>query len=249
MTHMNGVAERIKSKHALVTQALSAEIGSGRYKVGDLLPSELELSAAFGVSRHTVRIAIGKLQQLGLVSSQQGFGTVVQRLKVASRYAFSFNSASELLQYATTTRVQTLDTSEISVDEELAAYLNCRPAERWWRLRTLRSDPDSGALIAYSDVYVPFAFGSVLREAARGRQPVFSLIEKRFSETIFDISQEITSVSMTLDEAAHLRLPGGSPALEITRRYLGRGSRPLEVARSVHPANFKYSMHVRLQHG
>ena len=53
------------------------EIVSGRYAVGDRLPTEMEISEAWGVSRPVVREALLRLRADGLVVSQQGLGTFV----------------------------------------------------------------------------------------------------------------------------------------------------------------------------
>ena len=91
----------------------------------------------------------------------------------------------------------------------------------------------------------------MLDETAKNRQPIFALIEKRFHETITEIQQEISVIAaMQKDESSWLKVPPGSPGMEITRRYVGRSGRVLEVARSVHPSEvFKYSMRVQLHHG
>ena len=240
-----------RSKHSLVADALSSEITGGKYQVGDLLPSEPQLTQRFGVSRHTVRAALRTLQQLGLVSSQQGVGTQVQETQLVSRYSHSFNSAEDLLQYATTTPVRVLDREEVVVNAAMAAQFGCKPGEHWWRLRTVRQDPRRRSVVAYSEIHIPLAFGAVLAEAAKSREPVFALIERRFNETIVEIQQDITCISrLKAEEAKHLEVPAKSPGMEITRRYVGRNGRVLEVARSVHPAEiFKYSMRVQLRHG
>ncbi len=245
------MAEASLTKHGLVAQALSSEIQGGKYRVGDRLPSEPELSQRFGVSRQTVRAALRTLNQQGLVTSQQGIGTQVQETKLVSRYSHSFGSAQDLLQYATTTRVQEIDRKEIAVDAGLAAQFGCKPGEHWWRIRTVRFEPSGRSVVAYSEIHIPLAFGAVLDETAKSRQPIFALIEKRFHETIVEIQQDIAVISaMQPDESTHLKLPPGSPGMEITRRYFGRNGRVLEVARSVHPGDlFKYSMRVQLHHG
>ena len=239
------------TKHGLVARALTSEIQGGKYQVGDRLPSEPQLSERFGVSRHTVRAALRTLNQQGLVSSQQGIGTQVQETKLVSRYSHSFSSAKDLLQYATTTRVQEIDRKEIAVDAGLAAQFGCKPGEHWWRIRTVRFEPSGRSVVAYSEIHIPLAFGAVLDETAKSRQPIFALIEKRFHETIVEIQQDIVGISaMKPDESTHLKVPQGSPGMEITRRYFGRNGRVLELARSVHPSNlFKYSMRVQLHHG
>jgi GntR family transcriptional regulator len=239
------------SKHGLVAEALSSEIQGGKYKVGDLLPSEPQLSQRFGVSRHTVRAALQTLHRLGLVSSQQGVGTQVQETRLVSRYSHSFNSAEDLLQYATTTPVRVLDRAEVAVDATMAAQFGCKPGEHWWRVRTVRMDPSGRTVVAYSEIHIPLAFGAVLNETAKSRQPIFALIERRFKETILEIEQDIACIArMKAEEASHLQVPRNSPGMEITRRYIGRNGRVLEVARSVHPSEiFKYSMRVQLRHG
>ena len=238
-------------KHGLVAEALSREILGGKYRVGDLLPSEPQLTQRFGVSRHTVRAALQKLQQLGLVRSQQGVGTQVQATRLTSRYSHSFGSAEDLLQYATSTPVRQLERIEVELDAAQAAQFGCKPGEHWWRVRTVRTAPDTGVVVAYSEIHVPLAFGAVLAETAKSRQPIFALIERRFKETIVEIQQEITCIArLAKEEAAQLGLPRNSPGLEITRRYFGQHGRLLEVARSVHPPElFKYSMRVQLRHG
>ena len=244
------VSEPPRSKHALIAEALSSDIQGGKYKVGDLLPSEAELGAAFGVSRHTVRVALRTLNSLGLVISQQGVGTQVHKDQLASRYCHAFNSASDLLQYATSTKPRLIDTLQIVVDPEQSEYLGCKPGEHWWRIRTLRFAASGGAPVAYSEIHIPLAFGAVLADISKSKQPIFALIEERFHESIVEIRQDICAITMSNDETGHLKMPRKAPGLEITRRYIGKSGRVLEAARSVHPSrSFKYSMDVQLNHG
>ncbi len=53
------------------------EIRGGLVASGQKLPSELELSRRYGVNRHTVRMALLKLADKGLVVSRQGAGVFV----------------------------------------------------------------------------------------------------------------------------------------------------------------------------
>jgi DNA-binding GntR family transcriptional regulator len=103
--------------------------------------------------------------------------------------------------------------------------------------------------MAYSEIYVPLAFGAVVSEIESSREPIFALIEKRFNERVDEVQQDIAAIALTAEEATHLGQKPNVPGLEITRRYFGRGRRPFEVARSVHPRDsFKYSMRVKLGH-
>lgn len=60
-----------------IQDTLQAEIAQGQYQPGDKLPSEAELSARFGVNRHTVRHALAALAESGIVRSRRGAGVFV----------------------------------------------------------------------------------------------------------------------------------------------------------------------------
>ncbi len=65
------------SSSDLVCQSLQSQIASGKLKIGDRLPSENDMAAMFGVSRLTVRLAIQKLNAMGVLETRQGSGTYV----------------------------------------------------------------------------------------------------------------------------------------------------------------------------
>jgi GntR family transcriptional regulator len=58
-------------------QALQNWLASGRYRPGDRLPPEQELAAMLGVSRGTLRSALGRLERSGEIVRRQGSGTFV----------------------------------------------------------------------------------------------------------------------------------------------------------------------------
>lgn len=71
-------AQRTRLADQLYEQVLQ-RIVSGEYPEGTKLPSENQLSEAFGVSRAIVREAFFRLQVDGLIVARQGSGTYVQR--------------------------------------------------------------------------------------------------------------------------------------------------------------------------
>jgi GntR family transcriptional repressor for pyruvate dehydrogenase complex len=66
------------SATAKVFEALYEMIATGRFQRGQKLPSQDELAKQFGVSRNTLREAMHRLAAMGLLSSQQGVGTLVE---------------------------------------------------------------------------------------------------------------------------------------------------------------------------
>ncbi len=66
------------SAAAKVFETLYEMIATGQFQRGQKLPSQDELAKQFGISRNTLREAINKLSAMGLLSSHQGVGTVVE---------------------------------------------------------------------------------------------------------------------------------------------------------------------------
>ena len=69
---------RRQSLPAQVAEILTEAVLSGRYEPGSTLPPERELAEQLGINRTSLRQAIARLEQAGLVESRQGVGTVVR---------------------------------------------------------------------------------------------------------------------------------------------------------------------------
>lgn len=63
------------TKYNMVKQAIKSKVIDGTYSVHQKISSESELMKEFGVSRHTVRLAIGDLVTKGWLYREQGSGT------------------------------------------------------------------------------------------------------------------------------------------------------------------------------
>lgn len=63
------------TKYNMVKRAVKSKIIDGTYTPNQKISSESELMKEFGVSRHTVRLAIGDLVLEGWLYREQGSGT------------------------------------------------------------------------------------------------------------------------------------------------------------------------------
>jgi GntR family transcriptional repressor for pyruvate dehydrogenase complex len=66
-----------------IADTLRAQILGGKYTLGDRLPSERELSARTGANRSSVREALKKLEQVGMIAIRPGGGARVVPLEKA----------------------------------------------------------------------------------------------------------------------------------------------------------------------
>src|SRR5699024_6985655 len=65
----------MKTKYSIVKDSIKSKILDGTYQPNQKISSESELMKEFGVSRHTVRLAIGDLVTTGWLYREQGSGT------------------------------------------------------------------------------------------------------------------------------------------------------------------------------
>ncbi len=88
-----------------IYRTLKEMILSGQWPEGYRLPSEPELAAQFGVSRMSLRMALQKLQALGLIEVCVGSGTFVKRfsfdeyLEEISSLAFHTESPQKIAEF------------------------------------------------------------------------------------------------------------------------------------------------------
>ncbi len=68
----------------VVARTLKRAIIAGRYRAGECLPTERELADRHGVSRQSIREALGQLQAVGLVEIRRSSGCYVQDIRNAA---------------------------------------------------------------------------------------------------------------------------------------------------------------------
>jgi len=110
--------------------ALRDEIAAGDLAPGARLPTEAQLSARFGVNRHTVRRAVEEMSRAGLVRVEQGRGSFVTEdvldYAVAARTRFS----EWIRRHNKEPSGQTLDLRETAADAATAGGLGIAPGAR-----------------------------------------------------------------------------------------------------------------------
>ncbi len=241
-----------RPRYALLAERLMQDIAHEVYPVGATLPTEAALCNQYNVSRHTVREALRRLQELGLIASRQGVGTRVIASEPTRQYSQSIGSIDELLQYAVDTRLANVEISEVDVSESEASEIGCKPGQRFLKISGLRetvADPDA-APIAWTEIYVNGAFSGIRDDVAGHSGAISHLIYQRYGHQAEDIRQIITSCALRKAESDQLDAPRGSPAMRIRRWYTAGDGELLEYSVSLHPAGrFSFISRVRRESG
>jgi len=227
-------------------QILAGEIASGTYAVGDRFPTEHELCARFEVSRHTVREALRALEDQGLLARQAGSGTTVLARTPHAHYTQTLDSLTGLFDYAADTVFESRHEGYLTAREGLAQTLGCAAGTRWLRFAGIRRVAPDGVAVCWTEIFVAEAYGAVREDLTAGGEPLYALIQKRFSLEISAVEQRVSALAMTAEMAKALDVEPLSPALLTRRRYFADSAESFEISLSFHPAS-RYAFTQRLR--
>jgi GntR family transcriptional regulator len=244
---MNANAHRVKTpRYQQLAERLARDIARGRYPVGSTLPGEHEWVSRYRVSRYTVREALRRLSEWGLISRARGVGTVVIAQEPVKATVQHLGSPAELMRYPSGSRLEAVCIEPITIDGALARQLRVPPGEGWYRVSAKRYLAGGGEAIGWSDIYLPADYAAVAPIVGQRTGRVFELIEKRYGRRVQRVEVEIRSVSLDAQSAEGLQVGELSPALEVLRRYLGAADELLLCTVARHPASrFTYAFNLR----
>lgn len=222
-------------RYMVVAQALMRDIESGRFKVGEMLPTELDICESFGVSRHTAREAIRRLTDAGLVTRRAGIGTTVRAQSAQARYTARVSDLTELFVYTSEARLEVLSEGPVAVRGELARILPGADGQRWYRFVALRRLAGAEQPLVYTEILVCPGYESIRERIREPGAMVYKLIEAMHGERVVELRQEIGCLAMPRRIAAILGARAASPALRVLRYYVGQRDRLLSVSVNTYP--------------
>ena len=110
-------------RYMQILNVLSQRVETGQYPLEERLPTESELCDEFGASRFTVREALRRLVDHGMVQRRQGAGSIVVAASPKARYVHSLSSLADLSQFALDTHYELLSSSPTKLPAGVAAQI------------------------------------------------------------------------------------------------------------------------------
>lgn len=233
----------MEPKYVELTRVLVKEISKGVYPVDSLLPGELELAKQYNVSRSTVRAALLRLQEQGLISRKKKAGTRVESMHPQGvAYSPHMSTLDELFEYHLKTKRIISKLQEIVVDIELSRVLACDPGEHWLKCLVTRTLYDEAETpLSHSDVYVRSDLLKGLHSKLVKTEILMNeFIAQETGVTAKEIRQTISAVTLSPLHARFFDIPVGSLALQIKRQHFDEGDRIYHVGVSTLPADRFY---------
>jgi GntR family transcriptional regulator len=209
-------------RYMQILNVLHHRVESGEYPLEERLPTESELCDEFGASRFTVREALRRLVEHGMVQRRQGAGSVVVAAKRQARYVHSLSSLADLSQFAFNTHYEFLSIKMVTPAAKIAQEIGGEAGARWWLIEGLRSSEAGGEVLCHVRSYVPRRLSRYIRELRRCVGPFHAHLAKRTSEEIMEVEQELRGETMSTAIAERLRQKTGTIGICALRRYITR---------------------------
>ncbi|MCP1387519.1 GntR family transcriptional regulator [Corynebacterium sp. TA-R-1] len=226
-------------KHAQLREILERKCVE-ELKPGDPLPGERALEEEFGVSRITVRRAIGDLVNAGKLRRVRGKGTFVAPSPVVSRlHLASFSEEMRHQDVESSSRVLLSGTAP--PPPEAAAFFGTAPDTPHIHLRRLRlgdGEPYAVDDAWYNAELVPDLLDNDVE------QSVYTVLEREYGCGITEADQTVSATSAGMPNAMLLDVTANTPLLHVVRH--GRsGAMHVEYCTSVYRTD-RYTLRTRV---
>ena len=191
-----------------ISEYLHREILSGRWLAGDRLPIEAELAANLGVAVGTLRKALAKLEEDGLIERRQGSGTYVKRAP-EGKAIYSFFHL-ELVEGGGAPSANTL----LVEPRDVTFLASTFPGGRVWSIR--RERMLNRRLVAMEEIFFNSAHAKKL-ELKDLHESLYLHYETHFGFWISKVEDQIDCAKAPAWVCESLGLPEGSVLPRVQR--------------------------------
>ncbi len=212
---------------AQVLDDLRRRLDAGEFAEG--FPTDVELTQHYGVSRHTAREAVRRLQEEGVVSRERGRGTFVNSPTIEQATGAIYSLFRSIEARGLEQRSEVLDLSEV-VDDTVAERLGLTSGARLVRLERLRSA--DGHVLAHDTAWLPAELAAPLLEVDFGHTALYDELQARCGVQITSGTEWISTELPDVDERRLLGVAAKQPVFRIQRSSRA-GDRPVEFRETV----------------
>ena len=199
-----------------VRRQLLDQIQHGLLRPGERLGAERDLATKLGVSRSTMRQALGALETAGAVRRVpgRGGGTFVRSQKVERDLSRVVGVPALLRAQGMTSGSRIINTAITETDEETASALGLDRGS--YVIDVVRIRLADGLPISLEHIRLPAERFPQLLDLPLGGS-LYDLLEEHYETVPGEAEEHIEVVAASQDEASILGIDPGAPLLSITR--------------------------------
>lgn len=224
-----------------IKSILRARILSNELKAGDLVPSEIDLSREYHVSRGTVRQALLELINEGLIYRIRGKGTFVSE-DVGLRELKFKGTIENLITSALEGKIKVLEYKEVMPPPQVAKIFRAGTKQTVFLLEVVFSS--SKGATRYSVFYLPSPLGKMIsRSELKDTTEMILLVEEKSKTKIHHAHQSMAIALADAKISKCLSIEPKTPIFVIERQYYARNRVPIYMSTSYcRPDRYKFKI-------
>jgi len=218
--------------HAQIEDWLADAIAAGQLSPGDRLPAESDLAAWLGVSRMTLRHALGELAQRGLVTRAvgRGGGTFVAEPKLEQDLTTLAGFSEQLRRHGKVAGARVLAAAQIPAGRAAAAALELAEGDPVYDVRRIRFADERPIVIEHSQ-FPAKLFPELLECRLDGS--LYELLDASYGLRPHRARESLEPVVAGVREAEALEVDEGAPLMLVERTAYAADGHPVEYARDL----------------
>lgn len=205
------------------------EIKSGNYQVGSIIPTEIEFSEIFQISRTTVRQAITELVQEGWLYRVKSKGTFVSQPKINQNFIQKLESFNDqILRGGMTPSTVVLDFRTLKATKTVAMNLDIKendPVIYLYRKRLADNEP-----IVTVETFLPYRLCSFVFEHDLEKERLYSILNQDTETSVFRVKRTVEAVEANADDEKYLKIKRGKPIQFFASIGYNTYGRPIEYS-------------------
>lgn len=225
-------------------EIMREKIRTHEWKAGDLIPSERELGAQYGISRMTARQASTELVNEGLLYRTQGKGTFVNEYKITQQLLRLTGFTEDIRARGQRPATKVLSANMREADQQTAERLRIKPGQLIFCLHRLRIADNEP--LALETSHISFIGCEKLLEEDLEHHSLYQLLEEEYGLLLVEAEQELEAGLIGGLEAPLLNVAIGSPALFTRRTTYMERDQPIEYAQAIYCGR-KYIFYTRMK--
>ncbi|OWW19152.1 GntR family transcriptional regulator [Noviherbaspirillum denitrificans] len=212
--------------HTQVRENLRERILDGSYPPHSRLPAESELGSIFGVSRITVRQALGDLQREGIIFRIPGKGTFVSRPKAYQELGHLEGFAQAMARMGHDIRNVVISHRLVEASAQVAERMQAGAGDTVSEIKRIRHLDDEP--VSLEITYLPQDIGERLRSEDLERRDIFAILEQGYGIPLGHADIRIDAILADRTLAATLRVDEGAALLRLERLTHTSSGKPLD---------------------
>ncbi|BCK01853.1 GntR family transcriptional regulator [Anaerocolumna chitinilytica] len=224
-----------------ISQQIAEAIEHGEYTTGQIIPSEKQLQEQYGVSRMTVRLAVGELANKGYVERMRGIGTVVTYGKIEENLKRVISFSEEMQLHGIQMQTSYCEIKLVNATEKVAGNLGISVNSAVYELTRVRCANNKP--LVYSVTYLKMQ--NLPLDAGLYSDSLYKVLKEKYNINITRAGDQLEATLAEGAVAKYLEVAQGFPTFKRTRVAYDQQDNEVEYSICYYPGDkYRYSVNL-----